>query len=132
MIGHRRNSATPAGARAYRTSARRVAVLAATAGCTITLACGTNQAAGSDAGASAVPTVHGCPRPISYDHGSFAGGIYDFGHMACRRARTVAKEELEGDHASGFRCGEVKPNTVEPEGAESCRSGHQFVVFASE
>lgn len=82
--------------------------------------------------ASATPTVHGCPRPISYDHGAFEGGIYNFGFMPCHKARTVAREEMEGHHVPGFRCVEVRPNRVEPEGATRCTAGRAFVVFASE
>ena len=82
--------------------------------------------------AHAVPTVHGCPRPISYDHGAFEGGIYNFGFMPCHKARTVAREEMEGHHVPGFRCVEVRPNRVEPEGAARCTAGRAFVVFASE
>lgn len=83
---------------------------------------------------ASVPAVHGCPRPFSYDRGSLSlqGGIYNFGHMSCSTARSVARNFFEGRPTNGFRCGTVAPNRNEPEGAERCRRGKAFVVFGSE
>lgn len=133
MIGRRESAARVAHGRLRLAAGRSACVMLVSAAvCAIGFAGAANGLAANAAAAGSGPTVHGCPRAISYEKGKLRGGIYDFGHMTCRRARTVTRDELESHHVAGFRCGFVKPNRVEPEGAERCQSGRQFVVFGSE
>jgi hypothetical protein len=77
------------------------------------------------------PTVHGCPRLIKYSRNG-QGGIYNFRHMSCERARHVARRELQGHSVPGFACHAVASTASMPEGAEKCVHRSAYVIFASE